>query len=199
VKIKIDLRYGVFFIFLAVVYVLVFIAPGKAGGLALDPSAEGEWWRFLTYQFIHLNWQHLLQNIVTLGLVSFIAIELRTKFKFFSINYLLAGLVAILPLWIISPFVALGASAAIYGAFGMISPEARQFKINVFLVILVIAGFIFIKPLWLVFSGGEFDFVLKQSLAHFSGFVFGLAGFYVFYLLDRFLLKRKQSVLRRVK
>ena len=89
-----------------------------------------------------MNWSHLIQNIVTLGLVSFIAIELGTKFKFFSANYLLAGLVAILPLWIISPFVALGASVAIFSSFGYVSPEAKQFRVKAWIVGLLMIGFI---------------------------------------------------------
>lgn len=199
-KIEVDLRYVVFAILLLVVYVMVFLVPGSQKTLSLDPHAEGEYWRWATYQFTHLDWNHLIQNIVTLGLVSFVAIELKSKFKFFSTNYFLVGLVAILPLWIVSPFVALGASAAIFGSFGFISPETEKFKINMWLVSLVIVAFIFIKPILVLVGAMKGDLIvpLKQALAHFSGFVFGMMGFYFFKIVDKFLLKRKQHVLRKI-
>ena len=198
-KVKIDLKYVVFAVLLIIVYGIVFFVPGSSEKFSLDPSVEGDYWRFGSYQFAHLNWAHLIQNMVTLALVSFIAIELKTQFKFFSVNYLLAGLVAILPLWIISPFVALGASAAIFSSFGYVSPEAKQFRVKVWLVVLVILGFIFYKPVFILIGSGEgMSYALKQSLAHFSGFVFGLAGFYVFQRVDKLLLRRKQHVLRRI-
>ncbi len=183
---------------MVVIYLVVFLFPGSQNEFSLDPSAKEEFWRFGTYQFAHLDWSHLIQNIVTLGLVSFIAVELKTRFKFFSINYFLAGLVAVLPLWIISPFVALGASVAIYSCFGYFSPKTKQFKLKVWLIIIGIKVFIFLKPILTLISGAEgFGFALKQSLAHLSGFVFGLLGFYMFKEVDKFLTKRKQYVLRR--
>ena len=196
---KINLRYVSFGILLILVYGIVFLLPGSQEKFSVDPTIEGEYWRWGTYQFTHVAWGHLIENIITLGVVSLIAIELKTNFNFFSVNYILAGLVAIVPLWIMSPFVALGASVAIFSSFGLISPEAKQFKVKVWLVISGIMLFIFMKPIWILIGAtGEMDFALKQALAHFSGFAFGLAGFYGFRVLDRLLIKRKQYVLRRV-
>ncbi len=200
-KIKINPKYIVLVGLLVLIYIGVFLMPESQEKFSLNPEIEGEYWRWGSYQFAHLNWSHLIQNIVTLGLVSFIALELRTKFTFFSINYFLAGLVAVLPLWIISPFVALGASVAIFSSFGLVSPDAKQFNVKVWMIILAITAFIFIKPILILVgaSGEKIGFAMMQALAHFSGFAFGLMGFYVFKGVNQVLTKRKQHVLRRIK
>jgi len=187
---------------LLVLYVAVFFfVPESTEKLALNPERTEEIWRFGTYQFAHLNLRHLVENLIGFSLLAVIAFELKTFFSEFSSTYLSSGLLSVIPIWLISPFTALGASNAIFGGFGLISQETKKYKINGWLIILLLTGLIFIKTFGNYFSYGieskEFAFAFKQGMAHFSGLVFGVGFFYVIKRIRPILTKKKRQILRR--
>jgi rhomboid protease GluP len=90
-------------------------------GANFKPSIiNGEWWRLLTCTFLHTGLMHLFLNMYVLFFVGgFLEPRLvKTKFALF---YLVAGALAnITILWRPDGTVSAGASAAIFGLYGVI-------------------------------------------------------------------------------
>ena len=190
----------IFAVILIVIYITVFFIPGSVDKFALNPEKTSEIWRFVTYKFAHLNIMHLIENIIGLGLIAFIAIELKTAFSDFSSTYLSSGFLSVLPIWFITSFTALGASNAIFGGFGLISQETKKYDIKGWIIILILTLLIFIKSIANFFSYGivseEFIFAFRQSIAHFSGLLFGIGFFFLLIKIKPILTKRKRHILR---
>ncbi len=192
----------IFTVILIIIYTSVFLIPNRVEKLALIPEKVSEIWRFITYSFTHLNARHLIENIIGLSLVAFIARELKTVFSDFSSTYLSSGFLSAIPIWIIMQFTALGASNAIFGGFGLITQDVKKFKIKSWYVIVLLTIIIFLNSFVNYFSYGigseQFDAAIKQSLAHFSGLVFGIGFFFFLSKIKPILTKRKRHVLRRL-
>ena len=190
----------IFVIALTVIYVSVFFIPDNVERFALIPEKTHEAWRFITYSFVHLNARHLIENIIGLGLITFIGFELKTGFSDFSSTYLSSGLLSVIPVWAIMSFTALGASNAIFGGFGFISQETKKYDMKGWIIIVLLTGLIFMKTITSYFSYGigseQFMFALKQSLAHFSGLSFGIGFFFLLGKIKPILTKRKRYILR---
>ena len=154
---------------LVVVYVLVFMIPDSADKLALIPEKVkvGEIWRMLTYQFTHLNEVHLIENMVGVVLAALLALELSVSTKKFALTYFTGGSIAILPLWFASPFIALGASAAIFAIFGFLSLAIKKINITPWWIVVF----------FIIITSASMAFNVKQGLAHLSGFVYGIMFF----------------------
>ena len=191
----------IFGIALITIYIAVFFIPDSAERFALSPEKISEFWRFATYPFAHLNARHLIENVIALSLVIFIAFELKTLFSDLSSTYMSSGFLSVLPVWLAMRFTALGASNAIFGGFGLISQEARKYEIKGWIIFALLTGVIFIKSVLAFFSGGTgteaFSFAIKQDLSHFSGLVFGAVMFFIIAKIKPILTKRKRQVLRR--
>ncbi|MBD3249148.1 rhomboid family intramembrane serine protease [Candidatus Woesearchaeota archaeon] len=184
---------------LAAVYVSVFLIPESAEKLSLDPDKPSEFWRYISYPFAHLNLKHLIENILGLGLVAFIGMELKTAFSDFSSAYLSSGFFSVLPVWLLMSFTALGASNAIFGGFGLISQETKKYKINGKVIILLLTGLTFMGSILNYLSygfGEEFMFAFKQGISHFSGLVFGILVFFLLGWAKPILKKKKRYILR---
>jgi len=190
----------IFAIALITVYIAAFFIPNGVEEFALNPEKSSEFWRFITYPFVHLDIMHLVENIIGLVLITLIAIELKTAFSDFSSAYLSSGFLSILPVWIIMPFIALGASNAIFGGFGMISQETKKYNINGAAVAAIIGVLIFASSLASLFSYGigseQFNIDFKQSLSHLSGLIFGIGFFFLIRKIKPALAKRKRYALR---
>ena len=173
---------------LAVVYtILFFFFPKLTIDWAFIPEKvfSGEWWRLLTYQFVHLNEAHLFENVVSVALLGLIAVELNSKWDELSLVYFVSGTLAIFPVFLVSQFTALGASTAIYGGFGFLSQELSQFKIKPIYIIILLTLFIFIRGGLKFFSCGLCDdsiFLLRQGAAHFSGLIIGVVLYKALYM-----------------
>ena len=180
---------------LSAVYILLFLAPGHMTGLALVPSkvSSGEFWRFLTYPFIHLDINHLAKNLIGFALVTVGIVELKTKFSDFSSIYLLAGFLAVLPLWFIFQFTALGASVAIYSAFGLIALESKKYEIKPWHLILVTLALIFADALVSKTSTST-----MSAFSHLSGLLFGLFAFSFSFKVHEVFEKKRSFCLRRI-
>ncbi len=181
-----------------ILLVCIFLVPGSEKRLALDADKffSGEYWRIVSYPFVHLNWSHLIENIVGLALVGFIAFELKTKFFDYSLTYFSSGILAVLPLWLIVSFIALGSSAAIYGLFGFVALGISKFGLKARNVLFVVVLVIFGRFFYSLFFGGEVKFYLIQALAHFSGLVFGLGLFFGLKQVYSYLDKKRRYILR---
>ncbi len=114
--------------------VLVFIAMVIAGLSPIHPTAQslyawggnfkdaviaGEWWRLITYIFLHGGAMHLLGNTFALLYIGMFLEPLMGKFRFAS-AYLITGVCAGLMSIAVHPFsVGVGASGAIFGMYGI--------------------------------------------------------------------------------
>jgi len=94
----------------------------EMGALPADGQLNGEYWRILTYSFLHLNWNHIILNLALFLWVGRI-VERRVGIGRGAIIYftsVILGAVAILVKYSISPGQgsAVGASAGIFGLLG---------------------------------------------------------------------------------
>jgi len=192
----------IFFVALfAITYIIVFSLPDSTANLSLSPEKVniGEWWRFLSYPFAHLNIVHLVENIAGFAIAGLLAIELKSLFRDFSSTYIISGFFAILPVWAFLHFTALGASSAIFGAYGLISLETKKYNISPLYIIPVFIFVAFAEAFVSYFSNGMSQAtVLKteQALSHISGFIFGILFFSLMIKLRPFLDRKRLHVLR---
>lgn len=90
------------------------------GALSRDSFLNGEWWRLVTYMFLHAGAQHLIVNIAGLFLGTIFLEPKFGKWKLLLI-YLACGVVAgVVSIWWHSDSISVGASGAIMGLFGII-------------------------------------------------------------------------------
>ena len=180
---------------LSAIYILFFILPNHIAGFALIPSdiQKGEFWRFLTYPFAHLNTGHLIENLVGLLIITAGIVELKTRFSEFSSIYLLAGFLAVLPLWFIIQFTALGASVAIYSIFGLIALESKKYEIREWHMLILFSGIILLEAYLAGVSTAKLS-----SLSHFSGLAFGVFSFMFAKKLHGLIDKKKIYCLRKI-
>jgi len=114
--------------------VFVYLCMVLAGNSPLSPSSQslfrwggnlrpavayGEWWRLLTYQFLHAGFLHLLFNMIALTYIGQYLEPLLGKFRFAS-AYLLTGVCAgLLSISVHANSVGVGSSGAIFGMYGV--------------------------------------------------------------------------------
>jgi rhomboid protease GluP len=94
----------------------------KLGALPANGQLHGEYWRFITYAFLHLNWTHILANLALLWWVGRI-VERRVGTGRFAVIYLVSILLSgatILFKYVMSPSegAAIGASGGVFGLLG---------------------------------------------------------------------------------
>ncbi len=190
---------------LVITYLLFFLVPQGAELFSLNYkkifSGKFEFYRFVTYQFAHLNLKHLLINILTLTITFLLLFELKLSLNKFLILFLAAGFFAVLPLWFLLKFDALGASTAIFAGMGFLTLGLDRYGLKPGLFVLGLFFLVFYKLVYFLFSGtfidSTFQLELNQSLSHFSGLVFGLLGYFGTNKLKRIISKRKSFILRR--
>jgi rhomboid protease GluP len=166
-----------FFMALSSVYIILFTLPSAKDALALDPTRffSGEEWRILTYQFVHNSLSHLVENTIAFLLSVLLAFELSSSFPTYSTTYLSSGMFAILPLWFVVPFFALGASTAIYGTFGLLCLSVGRFRIRPFFLLAGLTLLTLISAIYSYHASAEADALIfaEQFVAHISGLLFG--------------------------
>jgi membrane associated rhomboid family serine protease len=91
------------------------------GGLYQPLVQKGQWWRILTSMFLHSGVMHVFMNMVSLYLAG-IFLEALIGTKRFAAGYLVTGVLAALASiwWHDEPIVAVGASGAVFGLYGML-------------------------------------------------------------------------------
>jgi len=114
--------------------VLVFLVMTLSGVSFLHPTAQGlyawggnhapsvlggQWWRLITYMFVHAGGMHILMNTFALLYIGMFLEPLMGRWRFLS-AYLLTGIGAGLMSIAMHPFsVGVGASGAIFGMYGV--------------------------------------------------------------------------------
>jgi rhomboid protease GluP len=98
------------------------IALLKLGALPENGQLNGEYWRFVTYAFLHLNWTHIIANLALLWWVGRI-VERRVGTGRFALIFLLSILLSRATIFIkhlTSPSegAAIGASGGVFGLLG---------------------------------------------------------------------------------
>jgi membrane associated rhomboid family serine protease len=173
--------FGILAFSLILLYIVLYAAKA-ADFLLLDMIKlySGEVWRLVTYQFVHGSYKHLITNIIALSLSIIIALQLESSFKDYSMTYFISGIVAILPIWFLSPFIAMGASTAIYGSFGYLSRSASKFQMKPYLILVFMTGLTVITTVYSYFTSEiAMHLLLKQSLSHLAGLFFGYFFYFV--------------------
>lgn len=138
-------------------------------------------WQWLTNNFMHADWGHLIGNMFFLWAFGLV-VEGKVGSLAFLAIYLGIGTVYGMLLQVGSYFfidtgIALGASAAIFGllALCVVWAPANEFSCIIFysvrdISILVFAGFFVAKELFFLFASG---FSMSSNLLHVLGFVVG--------------------------
>lgn len=169
---------------LALIYISVFyFVPNSLDSFSFVPGKIlSEPWRLFTYPFVHVNAWHLWENVASIVLIGFLAIELKTDFYDLVVIYLSTSVLAVMPVFIISHFSAAGASAAIYAGFGIIAQDLARYKIMPAIPLTLLTLSIFAQSFMSIFECGfslceSLIFSLRQGFAHFSGLVLGTLGY----------------------
>lgn len=155
-------------------FIVFLLVPSSSYTFNLDLFSE-EPWRFLTFQFFHVDNFHLIENIIGFIFISLIAMELDIDFKSFFLAYLLSVFIVVLPIAFFFPLATVaGNSTGIYGILALCLIKSRKLVstkitlplIIVFMFSLSIANFIRCGMCFVDFFKGEFF--------HFSGFLLGI-------------------------
>lgn len=177
-------------IYIAVICTAVFFLVLNSAsllGFSGELFRQGEIWRLLTFPFTHLDLSHLTENMITLGIVSFLSYEVGLNrnqflFVFFGANLVLALTnLFFLPLIIIA-----GASAGIFAVLGSISTKGSEFIPQLVLFPLMFSS-IFIKSFFSVFSGAALNWTML--LMHTLGFAYGVG---IYFVVSKYRPKRRR-------
>ena len=90
-------------------------------GVSPHAVERGEWWRIITAMFLHAGFIHLFMNMVCLYAAG-ILVEFRMNTWKFIVVYLLSGIISnlISVWWHDPPVIAIGASGAVFGVYGVL-------------------------------------------------------------------------------
>ena len=147
----------------------------------------GQVWRLITFPFAHIGLSHLIENIIALAVTSLLAFELGLRGKEFIGVFLLSGIIVALADAFLFPTILIaGLSLGIYATLGSISIKGSNF-IPKFIFVPLLGVSAFLKYLFSAFDKQ----LLQSSLFHLSGFVIGIALFYLFVKL-----KKKKRILQ---
>lgn len=160
------------------VLIFVFIEQPTQSAWALDPG-NPRLLEFITYQFAHMSWQHLLGNMAFLYVFGN-SVEDRMGSLGYLFFYLAGGVLAGVGHACVEPSPVLGASGAVCavtGAYLALFPLSR-----VTVAFLFVFGSFEVPTLWLVVLQAALDGVMQLAgqagvayLAHLTGYAFGFA------------------------
>jgi membrane associated rhomboid family serine protease len=137
---------------------------------------RNEPWRFVTFQFVHLNSLHLIENVVGLLVVGILAAELDVDFRKFLMVYVLSVFIVVAAMALFYPSaVVAGNSTGIYGLLALCAIRSRKL-VPLKLSLPLFLFFIFSMSIMSMFSCGMcIPSFLKGEVFHFSGFTAGIA------------------------
>jgi membrane associated rhomboid family serine protease len=133
--------------------------------------ASSQPWRFLTFQFFHVDIYHLLENVIGLLFIAMVAIELSIDFKLFLPVYALSVFAVFLPMAIAFPLATVaGNSTGVYGVLALCLIKARKLVSSKITIPIIFA---------FMFSASITNFALCGMcfLNFISGEIFHMAGF----------------------
>ncbi len=162
------------FIALCVVNLSIFDFSGRSlllFGANFRPLIEdGQWWRFITSMFIHLNLSHLLFNCMSLLFLGRLIEPLLGHFNFF-LAYMVTGIIASFASFALNvTVISAGASGAIFGLLGifvaillsdlMPAPQRKEWLKSVAAILVLNLGMGLILPV--------------DNYAHIGGLISGI-------------------------
>jgi len=147
------------------------------GGNFRPLTTNGNWWRLLTYMFLHAGILHLLMNMYALLYIGMFLEPLLGKFRF-AAAYLLTGVCAGLMSVAIHPYtVGVGASGAIFGMYGVFLAMLTTKHIEKTVRNTMLRSILFFVVLNLLYGAqGNID-----NAAHVGGLLSGIAVGYAYY------------------
>lgn len=130
---------------------------------------QGEYWRFLTSMFLHLDLLHLAFNLYALWALGPITEDLLGRWRYLAV-YFLSGIAGSVASFFFTNAISAGASGAIFGLLGALVAYSRQrpglwksgFAKNLIIVIVINLGLNIFQP------GIDIS-------AHLGGLIIGLA------------------------
>lgn len=133
---------------LLVVNVLVFLLMTIAGGsenlsVLVEFGAKvnslilaGQWWRLFTAMFLHIGFEHIVLNMVTLYFVGIQLESILGRYRFLTV-YLVSGITGNLASFAFNPnSLSAGASTALFGLFGIYLMLGESFNDNPYIKII---------------------------------------------------------------
>lgn len=171
--------------------VLSWILP-RLGALSGGSILANEWWRFLTFGFVHVGLFHLLAHLVILALLGIFAEGVWGRWRFLLI-YVLSGLIGAMLSLTIEPqarevgatadVLLAGASGSIWGItsatlawlvrnLGLVPKPVALAWIHKILIVAIMNIMVSFYPhinLWCIVGGGISGFVIALSLARIRG------------------------------
>ncbi len=138
-------------------------------------SFSKEPWRFLTFQFFHVDIFHLIENIIGFIFISLIAIELSIDFKSFFLTYILSVFIVVLPIAVFFPLATVaGNSTGIYGILALSLIKSRKLVSTKITLPLILAFMFSLSITNFIQCGMCFIDFFKGEFFHFSGFLLGI-------------------------
>ena len=142
---------------------------------------SGEFWRIFTFPFIHVSFDHLIENVFSLFVITMLAYELGLRGKYFTASFFLSGfIIAVADLFLFPAILIAGASLGIYAVLGSLSIKGSNF-IPKYIIIPAFALTALVMPLISMMSSPVLnDIMTKSMMFHLSGFAAGIFLFYAF-------------------
>jgi membrane associated rhomboid family serine protease len=158
------------------------LVPNALALLAFRPESfiAGEFWRIVTYPFVHMDANHLFENIVALIVASLLAYEVEMTTAQYVVAFAASVfVVAIADLVYFPALLVIGASAAIFAVYGAFAMKGSVFITKGWLVP-ILAVTIWTKyGMNLLTSTSVDQGLLAQTLLHFLGFATGVGAMIV--------------------
>lgn len=147
------------------------------GGNFRPAVADGQWWRLITYIFLHGGFMHLFMNTFALLYIGMHLEPLLGRFRF-AAAYLLTGVCAgLLSITMHTGSVGVGASGAIFGMYGVFLSMLTTSHITKTLRKTMLRSLLFFIVLNLLYGlQGNTD-----NAAHIGGLLSGIAMGYIYY------------------
>ena len=149
-------------------------------GFSGEKFISGELWRIISFPFSHVSANHLIENLATLILVTFLSYEFRLTWKQFLISFFLSGIIiAILNIFISPTIIMAGASLGTYAVLGTLAVKGHDFISRKILVIFFGSSIFLVNIINSICPGCVNNISVESTIYHFAGFISGIALFYV--------------------
>lgn len=162
---------------LVVIVAVFLLIPNALVWLAFSGSAflGGDWWRILTYPFVHATTAHLLENVLSLSVASLLAFEVEmTAVQYIAAFVASVALVAFADILFFPTLVILGVSAAVFAVYGAFAMKGSVFISKSWLVA-ILGATVWARYLTGQATGSAPHEIIAQTLLHFLGFAAGVA------------------------
>jgi membrane associated rhomboid family serine protease len=119
------------FLSLMLGFIAIFIGIPNATtilGFSGESFFRGDIWRILTFSLTHVSLVHLIENLISLFIVTLLAYEFDLEFKEFIALFAVTSILIAFTTGMIFPYILIvGASLGLYGLFGAISIKGKEY------------------------------------------------------------------------